>query len=362
MKINMILPALGHSGGVQMATDYLNYFVEQGNDVVCYVPFTGAYYGWKKILFPKAIYRLLKSKDLQGKWIKNKFVIKFIPYINNLWIRDADITIATSWLTSYWLYRLNSLKGKKVYFIQDYETWGDNKENQIVRKSYRLPFDLRVTVSTQLHDKLLKKDSSNSQIICNGIKKEYIKKTITDKTFEKMTIGLPYREIRGESNDIKNSRFAIKALEDYIVNNRVCLKTYGFNKPRKWNNNISFLENPSREQLFNWYDNIDIFYVPSLYEGWGLPAMEAMARGCVVIASDTGCIREFGKHLINCYKISDMTSRKELFKGLDMLIQSDELRKRISKNALKTVKNYTFELEAKRFLRLLDKLKNNSGD
>lgn len=119
MKINMVLPGIGHSGGVQMAIDYLNYFARHDNDVICYVPFTGAYYGWKRILFPKAMYRIIKSKDLQGKWISHKINIKFVPYINNLYVRDADITIATSWLTSYWVYNLKQEKGAKVYFVQD---------------------------------------------------------------------------------------------------------------------------------------------------------------------------------------------------------------------------------------------------
>lgn len=356
MKINMILPGLGHSGGVQMATDYLNYFVEQGNDVICYVPFTGAYYGWKKLLFLKSIYRLLNSKDLQGKWIKNKFVIKFVPYINNLWIRNADVTIATSWLTSYWVYRLNSLKGKKVYFIQGYETWGNEKENQLVRNSYHLPFDLRISVSTQLHDKLLKEDSSDSLVICNGIKKEYIKRLIRREMGNQINIGFPYREIRGEGKDIKNIGFALKALKKYSTINRVNIKTFGFKKPQSWDSNIDFLEDPSRKQLFDWYSNVNIFYVPSLYEGWGLPAMEAMSSGCVVLAANTGCIKEFGDHKSNCYKLQNMKDQKELFCALDDLLKHRELMEKISTSAVQTVKNYSFEKQANLFLNNLEKI------
>ncbi len=350
MKINMILPALGHSGGVQMATEYLNYFAEQGNDIACYVPFTGAYHGWKKLLFPKAIYRLLTSNDLQGKWIQNKFVIKFVPYINNLWVRNADVTIATSWLTSYWVYRLNSLKGKKVYFIQDYETWGNEKENQLVRNSYHLPFDLRISVSTQLHDKLLKEDSSDSLVICNGIKKEYIKRLIKREMGNQINIGFPYREIRGEGKDIKNIGFALKALKKYSTINRVNIKTFGFKKPQYWDSNISFLEDPTRKQLLDWYDGIDIFYVPSLYEGWGLPAMEAMARECVVVASDTGCIHEFGQNKINCFKLKNMQSTTELFEIFNKIKSSNNLKKRIGINAAKTIYKYSFEKQSELFL------------
>ena len=356
MRINTILPALGHSGGVQMATEYLNYFVEQGNDVVCYVPFTGAYYGWKKFLFPKAIYRLLNSKDLQGKWIQNKFVIKFVPYINNLWVRNADVTIATSWLTSYWVYKLNRQKGKKVYFIQDYEVWGSSKENLLVRKSYNLPFDLRISVSTMLHDRLLKENNVSSTIICNGIKSKYIRETKKQFINKKLVIGFPYRERRGEKKDIKNCDFALKALKKYTSLSNVEVRAFGFNKPQNWDDKFSFLTNPLREDLFNWYDYVDIFYVPSLYEGWGLPAMEAMARGCVVLAADTGCFKEFGKDKNNFYELDNMKSKEELFQALNNLINNQNLREKISLNAISTVKGYSFEREAKLFLSSLIKL------
>ncbi|MEE6663752.1 hypothetical protein PS413_08935, partial [Limosilactobacillus fermentum] len=61
MKINMVLPGIGHSGGVQMAIDYLNYFARHDNDVICYVPFTGAYYtmGGKEFYFLRQCIELL---------------------------------------------------------------------------------------------------------------------------------------------------------------------------------------------------------------------------------------------------------------------------------------------------------------
>lgn len=355
MKINLILPALGHSGGVQMATDYLNYFANQNNNVTCYVPFTGAYYGWKKFLFFKSIYRILRSEDLQGKWILHDFTIKFVPYINNIYIRNADVTIATSWLTSYWVYRLKPQKGAKVYFIQDFETWGTNKENKKVKKSYQLPYDLRISVSTELHNRLKNEINANSCVICNGIPEKYILKT--RKHIEgKITIGIPYREKRSVKQDIKNTAFGIKSLLEFQQENpSIKLKTFGFKKPQNFPHEIMFLENPSRAELTKWYDSVDIFYVPSLYEGWGLPAMEAMARGCVVIGANTGCLSEYGKHMVNCYKLRNMQSKKELYTALRYFLNADEtVIQDISKNAVEIVKNYSFENEAQKFLNSLD--------
>lgn len=202
MKINMFLPGIGHSGGVQMATDYLNYFSKHGNDVICYVPFTGAYYGWKRILFPKSIYRILRSKDLRGKWISHNITVKFVPFIDNIFVRNADITIATSWLTSYWVYKLRPQKGAKVYFIQDFETWGKERENSKVKASYQLPYDLRVSVSTELHDRLMKETDASSSVICNGIPESYIIKTREyGSNNNDIVIGIPFREKRAVKQD-----------------------------------------------------------------------------------------------------------------------------------------------------------------
>ena len=161
MKINWILPEVSQCGGVRVALQYANELVEMGHDVVCYVPKSGQHFGWKKMIFVKEIIRMRFNSELRGEWFDNKFTFEFPVWISNRSIRNADVTIATSWITSYWVHNLNEIKGKKIYFIQDVETWGNDKYNQIVLKSYKLPFDERITVSTALHDRILKETKFN---------------------------------------------------------------------------------------------------------------------------------------------------------------------------------------------------------
>jgi len=51
-------------------------------------------------------------------------------------------------------------------------------------------------------------------------------------------------------------------------------------------------ESVAKEHLPHYYAAADVFVFPSLYEGFGLPALEAMACGCPVIASNSSSIPE----------------------------------------------------------------------
>ena len=48
----------------------------------------------------------------------------------------------------------------------------------------------------------------------------------------------------------------------------------------------------SDEELVRLYNQADCFVFPSLYEGFGLPPLEAMACGCPVLVSDIPVERE----------------------------------------------------------------------
>jgi glycosyltransferase involved in cell wall biosynthesis len=48
----------------------------------------------------------------------------------------------------------------------------------------------------------------------------------------------------------------------------------------------------SEEELPLWYNSAECFVYPSIYEGFGLPPLEAMASGCPVITSNTSSLPE----------------------------------------------------------------------
>lgn len=55
---------------------------------------------------------------------------------------------------------------------------------------------------------------------------------------------------------------------------------------------VIFLQNVSDEDLANLYENALALVLPSFMEGFGLPALEAMANKCLVLASNIPSLRE----------------------------------------------------------------------
>lgn len=61
------------------------------------------------------------------------------------------------------------------------------------------------------------------------------------------------------------------------------------------NDYVTFAGRQEQSTLQDYYDMIDILLMPSRSEGFGLTAIEGMARGCVVVAADTGGLPEVVK-------------------------------------------------------------------
>ena len=80
-----------------------------------------------------------------------------------------------------------------------------------------------------------------------------------------------------------------------------------------------------REDLVALYQSADVFVFPSLYEGFGLPVLEAMAAGTPVIATDRASIPEIGGDSIVYFdgSVSGLTSSLRQMLGMDATKRQD---------------------------------------
>ncbi len=63
-------------------------------------------------------------------------------------------------------------------------------------------------------------------------------------------------------------------------------------------NRCVWLDYVPREELYQLYAGAGTFVFPSLAEGFGLPILEALAKGLPIIASDLPVLRELGADLV----------------------------------------------------------------
>jgi glycosyltransferase involved in cell wall biosynthesis len=64
--------------------------------------------------------------------------------------------------------------------------------------------------------------------------------------------------------------------------------------------------------LAQYYRNAAVFVFPSLYEGFGLPVLEAMGQNCPVICSDAGSLREIGGDAVAYFDPRDVESMQRV--------------------------------------------------
>jgi glycosyltransferase involved in cell wall biosynthesis len=84
--------------------------------------------------------------------------------------------------------------------------------------------------------------------------------------------------------------------------------------------------------------------VPSLYEGFGLPVLEAMARGKVVVAAKSSSLPEVGGEAALYFH--EAADSEQLAKVLEVALSDGKLRTSLAHAARARAKQFTWERTA----------------
>jgi glycosyltransferase involved in cell wall biosynthesis len=100
----------------------------------------------------------------------------------------------------------------------------------------------------------------------------------------------------------------------------------------------------SEPTLYGLYKHAKFLVMPSLYEGFGLPIVEAMHFGVPILTSNISSMPEIAE---DSAILVDPNSVKSISNGLSSLIEDRELRKRLSKNGLERAQFYSWDKTTK---------------
>jgi glycosyltransferase involved in cell wall biosynthesis len=170
--------------------------------------------------------------------------------------------------------------------------------------------------------------------------------TKEEKKIDRIMIPEKYVLYIGEKGYYKNFRTlfeAIKIIMEY--NQDLYLVCVGGGKAEidKFYDRVIQI-NCSDSELNYLYSHAKCFVYPSKYEGFGIPIVEAMEKGCPVILADTNVFREIAQDAALFFSVSEFEeSVKALVERIDLLLNDDVLRNEMIEKGKKRAKFFSWD-------------------
>ncbi len=183
-------------------------------------------------------------------------------------------------------------------------------------------------------------------VIPNGVDTKRFKKKRHRKTNTIGFVGYVH-EHKGIHFLLRAMKLVIKYVNDaelIIVGNGNIKKFRNMARKLEIENSVNFTGPVSRSKLEKLYSTFDVFVMPSLYEGFGIAPLEAMASGVPIIVSDTGQLSELADRT---GFVIDPENTRQLAEKIETILQDDKLRTMLSKNCLEKAKYYEWDRIAK---------------
>ena len=118
---------------------------------------------------------------------------------------------------------------------------------------------------------------------------------------------------------------------------------------------VVFLGKRDQDSLPYYYSSADVLIIPSHYESFGMVALEAMACGTPVIASQVGGLPFLVKDGVTGYVVPD-EDIETLSQRLAVLISQPTVRQQMGEQACAEAQNYSWEKITSRILQVYEKV------
>jgi glycosyltransferase involved in cell wall biosynthesis len=269
---------------------------------------------------------------------------------------------------------IKHIKAKKVVTIHDLIFLKFPKLYKLIdRKIYDFKFkracqnaDKIIAISNQTKEDIIhyyKIPESKIEVIyqtCNQIFKQQFDNEIKEKT--KIKFQLPQNFVLnvGTIEKRKNVLNVIKAIHNVDISLIIIGKETEYAKEVKsyiykneLQDKVKILNNVNTQELACIYQLSKIFIYPSIYEGFGIPILEAFFSGVPVITGNAGATAEAGGEA--AIKINPL-DYKMLEKQIIYLLENNNVREELISKGFERAKLFEKETVAKNIINLYKKL------
>ena len=209
---------------------------------------------------------------------------------------------------------------------------------------------------------------NEEKVVCvpEGVNAEFFssmnKRTIA-ATRKKFGIAGPYVLSVGRLEPRKNLTTILSAFnklktEKDIPHKLVVVGKKGWPIRKSMDESANFISTGyvSQLDLMALYSGADLFLFPSLYEGFGLPLLEAMASGVPVIASDISVHREVSGETA---LFANPFDEQEWKNAINKLLQNTSQQTRMRINGIERAKKFSWQKTAERTMEIYQSVKPN---
>lgn len=345
VKVAVALPVPNQKiiGGYKVAYEYANYLAESGMDVsIIY----NAHDGENTKGLPRFIVFILRWMigTFGPKWFRLSPRIHriVVPHFTDKTFSKYDVSIATATETAMYV---NKAKGKKVYFVQDFEDWGRSWED--VLDTYQMNMK-KITISRWLKNIIDSVSETEAVYIPNGIDKQVFCEKIPYIDRGKHTLCTLFHWDERKGCDV-----ALKII--YRLKERYPdFEAYLFGAPKRENNWpewIHYTEKAKPEEVADVMNQARIFLCTSRQEGFGLTGLESIFCGCTLVTTDCHGIREYASP-DNSY-MCEVDHEQELFESVCQAFENNVECELKRKNCVATRQQFDADESRKRFYEII---------
>jgi len=121
---------------------------------------------------------------------------------------------------------------------------------------------------------------------------------------------------------------------------------------------VVFTDYVSEDMLASYYSHSECLVLPSLYEGFGWPPLEAMACGCPVIVSNVASLPEIAGDAALKIEPNDDNN---LASAISMILTDDRLKQQLVSKGIERASGFTWEKAAKETLKVYQEVERSLG-
>lgn len=293
---------------------------------------------WSQIFLPlRLCFRYLTGVRYHLFFSPAHYIPRFSPFKTVVTIHDL----------SYLFFPQEFLK-KDLYQLTNWTRHAIEKSQVVIAVSKTTKKDIVREYGT---------DEDKIAIIYNGYEK-----TESSLATQKQKKVDPYFLYVGTVQPRKNLKFLISAFAEFMKKHPTYKLLIAGKKgwlsddiepyvaSLKLVDSVSFLGYVSQEKKDALYKGATAFILPSLYEGFGIPLLEAMANKCPVLSSYKSSLPEVGGEACLYF---DPQEQSDLIEKMELVATDETLRKDLIQKGAKRAKAFSWDQTGEQTLQLL---------